>query len=171
MRLFAAIGVEPNDRIRKMLSEAKGLGLRTVAEDNLHINLKFLGEVDEGQIEGIKKALDTAAGFGGFDIGLSGMGAFPNPDFIRVIWIGVKSDKVSALADLIDCELERLGFNKEKSYTPHITLARVPKRVEGLKELLGERDFGRQEVKEIHLIRSTLAPEGPRYNRVHTVRL
>lgn len=169
--MFAAIEIEPNDRIRKILSEAGELGLRTVAEDNLHINLKFLGEVGEGQVEGIKKALDSAKGFGGFEIELAGVGAFPNADFIRVVWIGVKSDKVSALADLIDCELERLGFNKEKSYTPHITLARVPKRVEGLKELLGERDFGRQEVRKIHLMKSTLAPEGPRYDRVHTVRL
>ena len=171
MRLFAAIEIEPNEKIRKMLSEAKKLGLRTVAENNLHINLKFLGEVDEGQTEGIKKALDSANGFGGFEIELTGIGAFPNADFIRVVWIGVKSDRVSALASLIDCELERLGFNKEKSYTPHITLARVPERVNGLKELLGERDFGRQEVKEIHLIKSALTPEGPRYDKIHTVKL
>ncbi len=162
MRLFAAIEIEPNEEIRKILSETKTLGLRAVAEENLHINLKFLGEVDESRIGGIKKALDSARGFGGFEVELAGVGAFPNSDFIRVVWIGVRSDKVSALASLIDCELERLGFNKEKSYTPHITLARVPERVNGLKELLGERDFGRQEVKEIHLIKSTLAPEGPR---------
>lgn len=171
MRLFVAIEVEPNEEIGKILSKTRKLGLRTVAEDNLHINLKFLGEVGESQIEGIKKALDSAAGFGKFDVELKNIGAFPNADFIRVVWAGVRSEKVSALASLIDCGLERLGFNKEKSYTPHITLARVPKRVQGLKELLEERDFGRQEVKEIHLIKSTLTPEGPRYDKIHTVKL
>jgi len=171
MRLFVAIEIEPNDEIREILLKAKKLGLRTVSENNLHINLKFLGEVDDSQIEGIKKALDSAAGFGKFDIELSGIGAFPGSGLIRVVWIGVKSDKVKALASLIDGELERLGFNKEKSYTPHITLARVPKRVNGLKELLGERDFGRQEIKDIHLIKSILMSEGPRYDKIHTVSL
>ncbi len=169
--MFVAIAIEPNEEIEKVLAETKKLGLRAVAGDNLHINLKFLGEVDESQTEGIKKALDSVNGFGGFEIELAGVGAFPDADFIRVVWIGVKSDKVSALASLIDCELGRLGFNKEKSYTPHITLARVPKPVNGLKELLGERDFGRQEIGEIHLIESTLTPKGPRYDRIHTVRL
>ena len=68
MRLFAAIEIEPNEKIRKILTEAKKLGLRTVVEDNLHINLKFLGEVDEGRTEEIKNALDSAQGFGSFEI-------------------------------------------------------------------------------------------------------
>jgi 2'-5' RNA ligase len=171
MRLFVGIRIEPNEKIGKALAEAKKLGLRMVAEDNLHINLKFLGEVDEGQTEGIKNALDSAQGFGSFEVELTGIGAFPNANFIRVVWIGVKSDKVIALAKLIDGELARVGFNKETSYTPHVTLARVVRKTEGVKAMLSEEDFGTQRVEEVHLMKSELSPKGPRYDKIHSVRL
>ena len=171
MRLFVAIEVEPNEKIRKTLLETKNLGLRSVAEENLHINLKFLGEIEEGKIDEIKKALDSAQGFGNFEIELKGIGAFPNSNFIRVVWIGVTSDKLRALAKLIDGELSKVGFNKEKSYTPHVTLARVTKRVEGVKTLLCEEYFGKQVVKEVHLIKSELSPKGPKYEKIYSVRL
>jgi 2'-5' RNA ligase len=171
MRLFVGIRIEPNEKIRKALAEAKKLGLRIVAEDNLHINLKFLGEVDEGQTEGIKNALDSAQGFGSFEVELKDIGAFPNASFIRVVWIGVKSDKVVALAKLIDGELARVGFNKETSYTPHVTLARVPRKVPGIDSLLSEENFGMQKVEEVHLMKSELSPKGPKYDKVYSVRL
>jgi len=171
MRLFAAVGIEPNEKIRKVLAEAKKLGLRMVAEDNLHINLKFLGEVDESRMGGIKNALDSAKGFGSFGVELTGIGAFPNASFIRVVWIGVKSDKVVALAKLIDGELVRVGFNKETSYTPHVTLARVPRKVPGIVSLLSEENFGMQKVEEVHLMKSELSPEGPKYDKIYSVRL
>ncbi len=171
MRLFVGITIESNEKIRKALSEAKKLGLRAVAEENLHINLKFLGEVDEDKAEEVKRALDSARGFGSFGIELMGIGAFPNANFIRVVWIGVKSDKVIALAKLIDGELERVGFNKETSYTPHVTLARVARKTEGVKSLLSEEDFGAQKVDEVHLMKSELSPKGPKYDKIHSVRL
>ena len=171
MRLFVGITIEPNEKIKEILAETKKLGLRTVAEENLHINLKFLGEVDEGKMEEIKNALDSAKGFGGFEVELMGIGAFPNANFIRVVWIGVKSDKVVALAKLIDGELTRVGFNKETSYTPHVTLARVARKVEGIKSLLSEDNFGVQTVEEVHLMKSGLSPKGPKYDKIYSVRL
>ena len=171
MRLFIGIEIEPNEEIRKVLEETRALGLRTVAEENLHINLKFLGEVDESRTEEIKKALDCAGGFGGFEVELSDIGAFPNSGFIKVVWIGVKSDKITQLAMIIDDGLSGLGFNKEKSYTPHITLARVSRKVDGLKEMLGEKRFGTQKVEEVYLMKSTLGQGGPKYEKVYSVRL
>jgi len=171
MRLFIGIAIEPNDEIRKVIAETKKLGLRSVSEDNLHINLKFLGEVEGDKIEEIKKALDVAMGFGNFDARLEGVGAFPDSNLIRVIWIGVKSEEIKRLAGIIENELERLGFNKEIHYIPHITLARVPKRTEGLKKLVGEKDFGTQKIKDVHLIKSTLGPNGPTYEKIYSVKL
>jgi 2'-5' RNA ligase len=171
MRAFIGIEIASDAEIEKVLAEMKRLGLRTVAKENLHINIKFLGEVSEEQAGGIKNVLDSAAGFGGFEIELKDIGAFPDSSFIRVVWIGVKSDKVTALAKMLEDGLERLGFNKETSYIPHITLARVAKRVEGLNRLLGEKDFGRQKIGEVHLIKSTLGPSGPIYEKIHSVKL
>jgi len=171
MRLFVGIIIEPNEKIRKALAETKKLGLRTVAEENLHINLKFLGEVDDNKIVEVKGALDSAHGFGSFEVELRGIGAFPNASFIRVVWIGVKSDKVVALTKLIDGELTRVGFNKETSYTPHVTLARVARKTEGVKSLLSEEEFGMQKVEEVHLMKSELSPKGPKYDKVYSVRL
>ena len=171
MRLFIGIEIEPDNGIRELGGELKRLGLRTVDEGVLHINLKFLGEVEAGRVDELKTALDSVKGFGGFEIKLKKVGAFPDDNFIRVIWIGVESDRIKALESLISSELERLGFNKERDYIPHVTLARVPKKTPGVRELLGEREFGTRTVSEVHLIKSTLGGSGPVYERVHSVRL
>lgn len=169
MRLFAAIEIMPNDKIRKALSEAKKLGLRAVSEENLHINLKFFGEVGAEKTREIKKALDSAHGFGRFEVKLESTGAFPNSDFIRVLWIGVKSDGLVSLAELIGNELAGIGFNKEMPYIPHVTIARANRKVRGIESLLSGENFGAQMVRELHLIKSELGETGPKYEKIHSV--
>jgi len=171
MRLFVGIKITPNEDIRKVLADTKRLGLRAVSAENLHINLKFLGEVDECRLEQIKQALDSTIGFGGFEIELNSVGAFPDKSFARVIWIGIKSDRIAQLASLVDKELEALGFNRELSYTPHITLARVAKKTDGIDKLFCERGFGFQKVEKIVLVKSTLGQDGPVYEEIHAVSL
>lgn len=171
MRLFIGIKIEPNPEIMEILSAAKKLDLRIMAKENLHINLHFLGDVEPDKLEGIKKALDSVGGSGSFEIDMRNVGAFPNNEFIRVIWIGVVSAQLVGLKEKIDSGLEQLGFNTESSYIPHITLARVPRQTDEARNLLCDKEFGRQTVEEIRLIRSVLGPGGPRYESIYSVRL
>lgn len=174
MRVFIGIKIPPNDKILKVLESLKKFGgMKHVEPENIHICLKFLGEVDEEKIEDVKKVLDGLSGFGSFKIKLKSIGAFPSQNFIRVIWIGATSDKLISLAKLIDSELGMHGFRKEtREFTPHITLARVKKKpVEDIKQIFSDEEFGDFEAKEVELIQSMLKPTGPEYVTLHKVAL
>lgn len=172
MRVFIGIKVPVNEKIRRVLEElSKFKGLKIVEPENLHLNLKFLGEVEEKNIEDIKKVLEELKGFESFEVSLKGVGAFPNQDFIRVVWIGAKSDKLIKLAKLIDSELQSLGFTPEKDYVGHLTLARVKRKIPEVKALLSDEDFGTLKVEKVELIKSELKRSGPVYSIIYTVGL
>lgn len=173
MRLFVGIRVPPFESIVELLERLKKFeGLKTVEPENLHVNLKFLGEVAEKKIEEIKGVLAQVADFGPFEITLRGVGAFPNENYIRVVWIGVESEDLVRLTKLVDEELKIVGFMEEKNYVPHLTLARVQRKIPELMELFDKKkSFGCTEVKEIELIESTLTRGGPIYNTIHKVAL
>lgn len=174
MRVFIGIKIPPNDKILKVLESLKKFqGMKHVEPENVHICLKFLGEIDEERIIDVKKVLDSLNGFGSFEIKLKSVGAFPNQNFIKVIWIGAVSDKLISLAKLIDSELERFGFRKEtRKFVPHITLARVKKKpLDDIKQIFSDEEFGSFEAKEVELIQSMLKPTGPEYTIIHKVSL
>jgi 2'-5' RNA ligase len=135
------------------------------------MTLNFLGEIDPNRVAAVTTALEEAvAGHDPFQMVLRGMGTFPNDRYIKVVWIGIDSDELAALArDVID-SLADLGFDRSK-FSPHLTLARVkgPKPGDRIREMLRdhrETDFGRQDVKAVHLMKSTLTPSGPIYEEL-----
>ncbi len=171
------ICVEINDskvvkHIEESLTKIRFEGVRPVKSFQLHLTVKFLGEVAESRIASIKQTIQSIE-FSPFEISLTGMGCFPNLNYIRVVWIGIKegSNNLKQLASVIEEKLNPLGFPREKrGFSPHLTLARIKKiRNPDKKELrdiiqsLKEKFYGIQMIEEFILKKSTLTPKGPIY--------
>ncbi|MHA1969723.1 MAG: RNA 2',3'-cyclic phosphodiesterase [Candidatus Hodarchaeales archaeon] len=160
------------------LSQIKGI--RTVKPTQLHLTLKFLGDVTEKTLVQIKNAIQQIS-FDSFNITLEGMGCFPNQKRIRVIWIGISQGKaeLKQLASLIEQVMVQLGFPKEKRpFSPHLTIGRV-KYLKGKEKLSlinqieesKEVYFGSQSITNFILKKSTLSPKGAIYDNLIEVSL
>ena len=124
MRIFIAIGLDKEEYFKELQDKIKEHVKGTFPKD-FHCTLKFLGDVKENKIDKIKGLLRNIK-FESFKISLSGVGAFPNENYIRVIWIGLEPREI--IIDLqknIDNELSKLKFQKDKRFEPHLTLTRV----------------------------------------------
>jgi 2'-5' RNA ligase len=157
-------------------------GLRRVARDvawvvpeNVHVTLKFLGQVREARAAELVAALAQAtSGFASFEASVEGLGAFPTPLRPRVIWAGVGrgADALVELAGRVDGALVALGFEREsRPFSPHVTLGRVraPRRDPPLADALlagAGYQFGRLSVERVALMRSDLSPRGARYTEL-----
>ncbi len=174
MRLFVAVDIDDNLRrsitpLLKLLSSFKGI--KAVEPENLHMTLKFLGEVDELKAGKIKRELEKID-FSPFEMEFSGIGFFPNSNYMRVIWIGTKGEGIYKLADEVEKGMKKLGFKKDRDFKAHLTVGRV-KRIDPssksklLKELEEyDRGYGKMLVKNFKLKKSTLTPKGPIYDDV-----
>jgi len=174
-RLFVAIRIDPNPKMEEVIENLGNFpSTKTVRKENLHINLKFLGDVEEKQIEESKKILKELRDFKPFKVKLEGIGAFPSKEYIKVIWIGVKSSKIEEIAEEIEIKYAERGFKKRKrNYVPHVTLARVKnKPKQDIKKVFEKYDkkYKEIEVKEIELIESELTPKGPIYKTVEKIK-
>jgi 2'-5' RNA ligase len=125
-RLFVAI--RPPSAIRKLLLGAMGgvSGARWQSEDQLHLTLRFIGEVDRHKADDIHAALG-AVHQPPFDLALNGIGAFERRGLAETVWAGVAPHApLRALHKKVDSALARVGIAPdERAYLPHITLARL----------------------------------------------
>lgn len=176
MRTF--IAVEFSDDIRQRLAAAQERlrgsvsGVKWVEPGILHLTLKFLGEIDEGAVDGVAGAMaDAAAGVSPFEVRVAGLGAFPPHGAPRVVWAGLAdpSGSLQALHDTLDRGLEPLGIEPEgRPFTAHLTIGRVkePRGAQALRALIEKQapaEFGVQRVEELVLFRSVLSSSGPTY--------
>lgn len=172
MRLFVAVDIEKEiakrfDEVLRLLSSYKGI--KPVESHNLHITLKFIGEVSETISERIIEKLNEISAEK-FQIHLKGFGFFPNKRNPRVIWVGVEEgkEKMEELAKQVNSSLKRLGF-KIDDFTPHLTIGRIKRaspneRRSVVEKLLSiEDEFGYMFVKEFKLKKSILTSKGPIY--------
>ena len=144
-----------------------------VARDNVHLTLKFLGNVETARLPGVEHALAAAAaGQPAFDLAVHGLGAFPASTRARVLWAGVTAGGREAvdLAAGVDDALAALGFPREtRPFAAHVTLGRVraPRANPRLAAALDAPEpFGRQHVARVCLMRSELSPRGARYTEL-----
>lgn len=177
IRAFLAIDLDDDlkPKINKIIKEFKGIDTRINYVDlaNLHLTLKFFGEID---VEGLKLLEDTIAKvvseFEPFNIKIRGCGAFPNTNHIKVIWLGIEDDTViKQLHDRLDKEFTRLGFDKDKKFSSHLTIGRMKSaknkdRVKSVIESFDDVEIGEMEVNKIILKKSTLKPSGPIYDNI-----
>jgi 2'-5' RNA ligase len=142
-------------RLRKEIPDVAASWSRV---ENIHLTLKFFGNVEVDRIEGISRALDRGVkDVAPFEIGIGKTGSFRS----QVLWIGV-SDPSGTLTALH----QRLG-SEDRAYRPHLTIARI-RRPQGAKRLVDahlQMQFQNVtvQVKEIVLFRSELSPKGSKY--------
>lgn len=184
IRTFVAVLIseELRSNVSRVQEEVKKLApdVKWVAPENLHVTLKFLGNVEEDALPRVFGAVeDAVGGRPAFDLSLGGLGAFPSPAKARVVWVGVQEgkDELIELARDVDATLGKLGFPKEeKAFKAHITIGRAKQDrfVRGLASAIGSvdaRDLGRQRAACVTVMQSELRPEGPTYTPMRSVEL
>jgi len=125
IRAFIAIEIDPvtASQIAAAIEQlkARSAAIRWVGAGNIHLTLKFLGNIDESKIEPIGAALtDALCPFQRFTINAKGLGVFPNPKRPRVLWVGLVGSRLTELAVVVESALVPLGFaREEKTFTPH----------------------------------------------------
>jgi len=187
MRTFIAIELPQQIKtdLAKLQEQLKqsNADVKWVKPANIHLTLKFLGEIDEQQLNKIKQVIEeNAAEKNTFKIRISSLGAFPHISSPRVIWVGLDSgDKeTKEIAAALEEKIEKIGIPKEgRVFSSHITIGRVrsPKNKESLVKLLNKLagnltaenlEFS---VNKITLFKSNLSPKGPTYEVLHQANL
>src|SRR4030042_2347179 len=115
MRIFIAVDI-PEDVIEELKKAQKFLkeaNLKPVKD--FHLTLKFLGEVPEPKVEKVKDLLKQI-NFKPFKAQLTSIGVFPNPNYVRVVWVGISPENFISLQRDVDNSLEKIGFKKDKRF-------------------------------------------------------
>lgn len=177
-RVRAFIAIEADDAVAREV-ERLVAELRTphdainwVRGANLHLTIRFLGDAAESRrlMPLAARLAEIAAGYAPFVIRMRGTGAFPGLERPRVLWVGLESPELVALAAEVEAAAVAAGFEPERRpYSPHLTIARVrePHRFRALRpafERAAGRDFGAIDARAITLYRSRLAPDGSHYD-------
>ena len=172
MRTFVAVEVSNKETVQSIIDFQKtvletGLQAKTVQANQLHFTLMFLGEINAVMLESIKSKLSDIK-FEPIQVTYTGVGVFPNPKFVRVIWMGVDGDSASKLIDLakeVESRLSTLGFKRDKPFKPHITLFRIKGKVPQLDALMNfkEKTFGTETLSTVKVKKSDLTTSGPIY--------
>ena len=184
IRSFIAVEL-PDDvlsAVSRVQGQLKSYGFRTkwVRPANIHVTLKFLGDIDSGTIDAIASAMASAAErCAPISLSAKGIGVFPNTKRPRVLWVGLTGD-VNLLIDLqrkLDDRLSDIGFAKERrSFKGHLTLGRFKDRVnssEITRALTEFEDFETQAfvARELILFKSELRPTGAVYSKLERISL
>ncbi len=169
MRLFIALPL-PDEIKNYLINVQQRIVQALQGKINLvkefHLTLKFLGEVDEKTREKIKSSLQNIK-VKPFHLQLNSLGFFPNENYIRVVWIGLKpAGKIIELQQQIDNSLKDF-FPRDTRFEPHLTLGRVKfiKNKTEFKKQIAETKIEPKKlrIEKFQLIKSELTPNGPLY--------
>jgi 2'-5' RNA ligase len=166
---------------RELRRTAPDARLQWVRPEAIHLTLKFLGDIAEGQVEEIARALAAVAGGRPqFALEVGGLGVFPDARAPRVLWVGLGgAEPVISLARAVDEALGELNFAPEsRAFNPHLTLARIKERGRDVGKALAAvgllaqaSPLGTLPVRTIALMRSELKPSGSVYTRLRDAAL
>ena len=179
MRVFIGVPLAEDlkDRVVALQKElGRSVKMKAVAPENLHWTVKFIGDVDVSQIEGIKTILDTLkSSIKPFSITVKGLGGFPDTRRPKIVWLGVaqKGEFVSLLTN-VEKALSHYG-PRVTEHEPHMTIARVKEVADkiGLKKFFeknANKELGEMRIDRLVLFESTLAREGLRNHGFEVVR-
>jgi len=183
VRLFVAI--ELTHEVRDALQEVQNAlgraadGVRWVRPEQLHLTIKFLGEVPDGEVPRVVEAVArSAARSRPFEMQLTECGCFPPRGPVRIVWVGThdRSGALQECVNAVEDEMEGIGFPKElRPFSPHLTIGRAKdgRSVGGVRTAVddGKVKPVRQSVGELTLMSSELSPKGPSYSVVTSVKL
>ena len=185
VRAFIAIDLSPaiQAKLQELLMQLKdrmpGLPVRWVPAQNIHLTLKFLGEVSVSNLTVLQQSLQQeVAAHRSFEVVVEGLGVFPSYRRPKVIWVGLSApQELVTLQKRIEQEAERLGYSREdRGFTPHLTLGRVSRNANTAEiHRIGEsveryevNTLGSMIVSQVKLYKSDLQPGGAIYTCLFT---
>lgn len=184
IRTFLAIELPKSIRnrlkeVQRELKESQA-DVRWVDPENIHLTLKFFGNIEEKEVESIVKSIERPVQRTPlFSLKIQGIGGFPDLKNPRVLWIGLeeKGNVLSSLQKKLEKALEKVGLKPEdRPFHPHLTLGRVKSNrakallMEKIEKYKGEF-FGEFLAEGVTLFKSDLTPKGPIYTPLAAVRL
>jgi 2'-5' RNA ligase len=173
----AFVAVFPPPEVRETLAGAArelpvAGEVRWIRPENLHLTMKFLGEVPEDELLHIAEVLDPLRSrHEPFEARLSGFGGFPSARRARVVWAGIDTGTkpLRALALDVEASLEPLGFEREnRAYVPHLTLGRARGRPVTLEEVETTSGIAGFRVRSVELVQSVIGCGGAAYTTLAT---
>ena len=178
IRCFVAVECNNEDMIRRFIDvqrrlERTGADLKLVEPENIHMTLKFLGDTEPSRVEEVSRVIEEMK-IEPFDMKVEGVGVFPHPGHVRIVWAGVKngSEHLIEMFKKLEEKLSDIGFKKERrDLHPHLTICRVRSGrnkehlVEEINHLRDE-EFGALHVDKFVLKKSELTPKGPIYTNI-----
>lgn len=181
VRSFVAFDID-SDIVRRKLTDVQGLLVKTGADlkivepGNIHITMRFLGDVRMDSVEKIHEAMKKAL-FVPFDVKIQGVGAFPDVRYPRVVWVGITqgANDLRSISSQLEPHLTALGFAPDpKGFSPHLTIARVSggrNKMELAKFITDRKEveFGVVRAACLRLKKSVLTPKGPIYSTLREV--
>jgi len=188
MRAFIAIDFpQPMiEKISQIISTCKTQtpkkAIKWVEAENLHLTIKFLGDVSPDQLTAIKSIITSECEHRvTFDISVGGLGMYPNQHQPRVVWLGISEG--APLVEIhagLNRELARINLPPDThKLSPHLTIGRIRRQtdVSTVKEIgqtlsqLKDEPMGTIRVDTVNLYQSELRPQGPLYTRLLSVPL
>ena len=176
IRSFIAFDME-NEQVLSRLAAAQkllretGADLKLVEPQNIHVTMRFLGDISPGMVDKIHEAMKNVK-FTPFTIKLQGLGVFPSLNYPRVVWAGMTegAEQLKSIFTQLEPRIRALGFAADNyGFSPHLTIARVRSGLN--KQRLGEfvtkkadYEFGTIKADCLRLKRSQLSPKGPTYS-------
>lgn len=174
MRSFISMDItskEVIDKIKNFQTNLKNSAcpMKIVERENLHLTLKFLGEIGESSYKRIVESLGPSLSeYSSFEVNLKGTGFFPSISDLRVIWVAMNAPEIVYIQKEIDDTLYSMGFKEDRKFVPHLTVSRVKSSL-NKKSLLNvlddykEYDFGSDMITKINFKKSILTSQGPIY--------
>lgn len=180
--LSAEIIRQLNQVLENLQARLPGVAIRWTQAQNIHVTIKFLGDVSISNLDLVKKIIQIEASrHSAFELSIGELGAFPTINRPQVLWVGVEApQELYAIQSGIENEAARLGYTPEnRPFSPHLTLARTarnatPEDVRKISSVLAGYKvgyLGALKVQELHLYKSDLQRSGAVYTRLFTVGL
>jgi len=176
IRSFIAFDID-NPAVRNMLAKAQklivqtGADVRLVETENIHVTMRFLGDISLGMVDKIYGEMKSVQ-FVPFTVRLKAVGVFPSLSYPRVVWAGIAegTNELRSVFDQLEPRLRGLGFAAdEHGFSPHLTIARVRSgrnkvQLADFVKANANFDFGTIGADCLRLKRSVLSPKGPSYS-------
>jgi 2'-5' RNA ligase len=176
IRSFLAFDIDNESILKRMVDVQNllanaGADLKLVEPKNIHVTLRFLGDITLPMVERIFEEMKKVQ-FIPFDVKIHGVGAFPNVRYPRILWAGITqgADQLRSVFEQLEPRLRGLGFAPDsKGFSPHLTIARVRsgRNKAELANFIGDNvnyEFGVLRAGCLRLKRSDLTPRGPIYS-------
>ena len=188
LRTFIAVDIDSSileiihQKIKSLRKAIGSSAVRWVPTSNIHLTLKFLGDVSPDSVDALTRLIHTEAdSCHQFDLHIGGLGSFPNSKRPRVLFTGIQAPaELEALQRGVESATAKLGYKSEsRAFSPHLTIGRVRDNItsadqQKIRKTLEEikiDSLGTARVDSVHLYKSELKPTGAVYTKLFSAPL